>query len=199
MPSPGDSFCRANGLTFRQDYSQPGETMKLLIPLLCLMISVPTIADSLLGNWVRCEIGKDGYDIEHHLIFGKNNVEFEINVMIETDKKTGKPCQGKSLIMVGTYWHYLEENTQFTSTVFSHYLYLNDANAIPKFNKQKLCGVSSWKINERVDCTDDKYLRTDLGGKRGTKTNHEFILKSDELHVLEDGKTLVYHKYVDEK
>lgn len=170
--------------------------MKLIITILFLTFSVPSMANTLLGNWVRCEVGQDGIDTEHHLIFDKNNVEFEINVLIETEKKQKKQCRGKSLVLVGTYWYYDEENSQFTSTAFSHYLILNDAKAIPNFNKQKLCGVSSWKLGERVDCSDDKYLRSDLG-KRGKKTTHEFILKGDELHVIEDGKTLIFYRYTD--
>ena len=168
--------------------------MKLAFSLFLLMISLPTMASSLSGSWVRCEVGEDGIDFEHHLTFEKNNVEFEANVLIETDKKLKKPCRGKPLVMVGTFWHFEEENSQFTSTAFSHYLMLNDSSAIANFNKQKLCGVSSWKINERVECTDDKYLRSDLG-KRGKKTTHEFIHKGDELHILQDGKTLIFYKY----
>lgn len=151
------------------------------------------MASSLSGSWVACEVGQDGVDTEHYLIFGINNVEYEVTLLIEADKKLKLPCKGKELAGVGTYLHYMEENSQFTTTVFSHYLIVNDASSIPKFNKQKLCGVSSWRIMKRVDCSDDEYLRSDLGA-RGRKTVNEFILKDNELHIIGKEKTFIYYK-----
>lgn len=149
------------------------------------------MADSLLGEWVNCEVGEDGLDTEHRLTFGKNNVEFEVHGFSPTNKN--KPCSGSYQLLVGTYWHYEEDNSQFTSTVFSHYIILGKQSAIATFNKEKLCGVSGWKLNERVECTDDKSLRDDLP-RRGKKTKHDFIRKGNELHIIDDGKTYIYIK-----
>lgn len=165
--------------------------MKSLVLTALLLISTPTIASSLLGEWVNCEVGEDGFDTEHRLIFDKNNVEFEVHGLTPSNKN--KPCSGSYQLMVMTYWHYEEDNSQFTSTAFSHYIILGKQSAIARFNKEKLCGVTDWKLNKRVECTDDKSLRDDLP-RRGKKTKHEFIRKGDELHIIVEGQTNIYYK-----
>lgn len=165
--------------------------MKLIFIISLFSLSFSIKANSLIGEWVNCEAGEDGLDTEHRLIFEKNNVEFEVHGFTPSNKN--KPCSGNYQLLVGTYWHYEENNSQFTSTAFSHYIILGKESAIATFNKEKLCGVSDWKLNSRVECTDDKSLRDDLP-RRGKKTTHEFIRKGNELHIIDDGKTYIYHK-----
>lgn len=159
-----------------------------------LMISSQIMANSLTGEWVNCQLGIEGVDIEHHLIFKENNVEFEINAFVDREKGSEIPCKGKYGLLLGTFWHYEEENSHFSSTAFSHYMILYRWDAVTNFNKNKICGISSWKIGKRFDCTDDKSLDGELV-PRGTKTKHEYLLKGNELHIVEDGKTLIYRKF----
>lgn len=167
--------------------------MRLILSIFLFMISLSSMANSLIGQWMYCDVSDDGPDIQHHLIFNDKNVEFEANLFIER-KKLAKPCEGKQLLLVGSYWHYEEENSQFISTAFSHFMILRDPSYVSVFNKQKLCGLSNWKVFEKNECLEDKYLGDELA-PRGKKTQHDFILKENELHIIVDGKTRIYTKY----
>lgn len=166
--------------------------MKIIFIFIILLISISSKANSLIGTWVRCETGDDGVDIEHRLIFQKNNVEIEINILIEVDNNTIKRCFGKKLLTIETFKYYSEDNFQVLSTSFSHYLTLNDQKSILNFNRQKLCGKSSWKIGERIDCTDDKYLQSDLG-MRGNKTSYDIRINGSELHLTDKKSRMIFY------
>lgn len=165
--------------------------MKLLLSFLFFEVSTPAIANTLLGEWVSCEAGKDGVDIEHHLIFQENNFEFEIHAFVERDKKGNMPCKGSYGLLLGTHWYYEDENSQFTSTAFSSYIILYKSQVISEFNKNRICGETNWKLGKRMKCTNDKYLAGEIP-KKGKKTSHDYVLKGRELHIIENGKTLIY-------
>ncbi|MCM2349719.1 MAG: hypothetical protein NDI69_06840 [Bacteriovoracaceae bacterium] len=165
--------------------------MKTFILIALITLSLPTKATSLLGEWASCVPGKDGMDMEHILKFREDNVQFEVHGFSNANKE--KPCTEEYELLVGTYWFYQEDNIQLTSTAFSHYIIIGKESAIPTFNKEKICGISNWKVKERVECTDDESLSSDLP-RRGTKTKFDFLLKRDELHIIKDGQTHIYIK-----
>ena len=163
--------------------------MKIVIFLIFLALSVPALANSVLGTWNTCDIDSDGNESEQYVTFGKNNVMFEAFFF----NKPGKtPCGGKYQMTIGMYWHYELVGRVLKKTSFSTYLIIHDPHFITNANKNKVCGKSDWKLEEKVDCTDDKYLKSEVG--RGRKSSYEFSVAGEELQLTENGNTSIYKK-----
>ena len=163
--------------------------MKCLFLLIALAVSIPAFANPLSDTWSNCDVETDGNELDHYITFGKNNVMFEAYMFTKPSKT---PCGGAYVMSIGMYWHYATAGKFLNQTSFSSYLIIHDPGLIKKANTGKLCGKSNWKLEEKIDCSDDKHLKSELG--RGRKAMLEYSLVGGELHLVEEGKVIIYKK-----
>ena len=107
-------------------------------------------------------------------------------------KKSIKPCDGTYEIMIATYSHYEADDRNIRNTLFSSFLMFFDPQHVLTANSKKICGVKNWRLNERVDCSDDPYLKSELG--RGLKSKEEYSVVGNELFLTENGETTIFKR-----
>ncbi len=161
----------------------------IFLVIICFSFTLPAFANPIRSSWVTCEVHSDGKESQQNLGFYKNNVMFEMHAFTKPSKI---PCSGVYELLIGIYWHYEVNENVVSKTSFSSYLMIIDPVIVPKFNKNKVCGKNNWKVNERVDCSDDAYLSDELG--RGRKNKQQYSIVGDELYIVEDGHTTIYKK-----
>ncbi len=162
--------------------------MKLIFFIYFILVSSLTYAKSgLQGSWGKCEV-EDGYHYEHIVEFEKNGVEIEFHVFRQESEK---PCKGKILSIVGRRWSYKYSSGEYRSSLEKTFATVHQIHVIKEFNKIGACKFKNWKIDEPVDCTKNHLI--DFEERVGYKTKHTYVLKGDEMIVLDsESETSVY-------
>lgn len=163
--------------------------MKSLMSLILFSLSFSSFGNPLLGNWFNCEVSPKGEGFEQYIQFKKNNVKFEAFGITKPHKR---PCEGAYELAIGIYSHYDTNVKVIQNTSFSSHLIVYDRSILPIFNSHKTCGKKKWKLKEKVECTNDAYLKSELG--RGLKTKQEYSVVGDELYIVENGKTTIFKR-----
>ncbi len=162
--------------------------MKFLFFGSLILLSSLTYAKSgLQGQWAKCEV-EDGFHYEHIVEFEKNGVEIEFHVFRQESEK---PCGGNILSIVGRKWSYKYSSGEYTSSLEKTYATVHNTHLVEEFNKIGNCKFKNWKIGEPVDCTKNHFI--DFEDRVGYKTKHTYVLKGDEMIVLDsESETSVY-------
>ena len=167
--------------------------MKLFVLISLVLGSSLSFAKSgLQGSWTKCEV-KDGYHYEHFVEFKKNGVELELHIF---QQETEKPCGGKVLNIVGRKWSYQYTSGEYSSSLEKTYATVHHSYLVKEFNKVGNCKFKDWKIGEAVDCTHNYFIDFEEGV--GYKTKHTYVLRGDEMIVLDsESETSVYKRVKD--
>ncbi len=138
--------------------------------------------DPLLGKRFNiCDKESKYYDLDYSVEFMIDKEEFEAEVFRNKDTNS---CEGKSQFAIGRIWTYEINDNELITTLEKVTVVVTHKDFVGIFNKNKICGISNWKIDEFINCEGKNVL--DLEGLPGHRTIHQFKIQGNELHLTEE-------------
>ncbi len=158
-----------------------------------VLFSLKVFPSELQGTWRNCELQDDGSYKEHSLFFSDTNVELEF---IAVFGKSTKPCLENLGVYIVRSWHYESDGNKLNRTLFSTEITLVQDDVVVGFNKNKVCGHSSWVKEKEFVCHKDKAGFFPHG--LGYKTTFEYQIIGQDLYVPRNGETVMFKKEINE-
>lgn len=154
----------------------------LLMAFLAFSTTTAFTSEPLLGmRFSDCDTESKYSDLDYSVEYMRSNEEFEAEIF---RKKDSRNCKGKAQFAIGRIWKYEVNGNELITTLERVKVIITNQDLIDPFNRNGICGVSNWKINEFISCEGKNVLG--LEGIPGYRTIHQFKLKGKELHLTEE-------------
>lgn len=106
--------------------------------------------------FTRCDSSSEDFDLHYGVVF----LEKEYAEIYQYLRKTGKPCDGESMLDELAIWKYKLMGEKILSyRYFLEYKVL-DHELVEEFNKVSFCQKSNWKIDHEKTC--DRKLKSKM-------------------------------------
>jgi hypothetical protein len=163
--------------------------MKLFITMM-FAFSISSSAfseDSLRGRrYASCDTPNAPFEIEYNVEYLPGQQEFEAEIFREKSKNA---CKGRQLFALVRVWKYEIYKNELVTTLERVKVLLIDSRLVESFNRQGICGLKNWRIDEMVSC-DGKFI-FDFEPSIGDRTSHKFKQFQNKL-IINDGDDEAY-------